>query len=119
MSKRSTQPVFWLLFGAGGMLSALIGWMLVFITGVAIPLGIFLPPDLLSYDHAAAFSRHWAGKAFLFVVIALFLWHGAHRIFHSLHDLGVPSKAASAIACYGIALMGTLAAGSALLRIGF
>lgn len=119
MSKRSTQPVFWLLFGAGGMLSALIGWMLVFITGIAIPLGIFLRPDLLSYENMLAFHRHWAGKAFVFVVISLFLWHGVHRIFHSLHDLGVHSKTASAIACYGVALMGTLAAASALLRIGF
>jgi fumarate reductase subunit D len=117
--KRSNQPVFWLLFGAGGMLSALIGAMLVFITGIAIPLGIFLPADLLSYENMLAFHRHWAGKAFVFVVISLFLWHGAHRIFHSLHDLGVHSKTASAIACYGIALMGTLAAASALLRIGF
>ena len=117
--KRSNQPVPWLLFGAGGMLSALIGAMLVFITGIAMPLGIFLPGDLLSYDNMLAFHRHWAGKAFVFVVISLFLWHGAHRIFHSLHDLGVHSKTASAIACYGIALMGTLAAASALLRIGF
>lgn len=117
--KRSNQPVFWLLFGAGGMLSALIGAMLVFVTGIAIPLGTFLPPDLLSYENMLAFHRHWAGKSFVFVVISLFLWHGAHRIFHSLHDLGVPSKTASAIACYGIALMGTLAAALALLRIGF
>ena len=119
MTRRSTQPVFWVLFGAGGMLSALIGAMLVFITGIAVPLGIGLPADLLSYDHAHAFARHWAGKAFLFVVISLFLWHGVHRIFHSLHDLGVHAKGASAIACYGIALVGTLAAACALLAIGF
>ena len=117
--KRSTQPIFWLLFGAGGMLSATIGAMLVFITGIAIPLGLLLPPDLFSYDNMLAFHRHWAGKAFTLVVISLFLWHGVHRIFHSLHDLGVRAKTASAIACYGIALMGTLAAAAALLRIGF
>jgi len=115
--KRSTQPVFWLLFGAGGMLSALIGAMLVFITGIAMPLGIALPADALTYDNMLAFHRHWLGKAFTFLVISLFLWHGAHRIFHSLHDFQVPSKSASAIACYGIALMGTVAAAVALLAI--
>lgn len=117
--KRSTQPVFWLLFGAGGMLSATIGAMLVFITGIAMPLGIFLPADLPSYENVLAFHRHWAGKAFMFVVISLFLWHGVHRIFHSLHDFGVPARGASAVACYGVALLGTVAAGFALLAIGF
>ncbi|MEI6722867.1 MAG: fumarate reductase subunit D, partial [Betaproteobacteria bacterium] len=31
--KRSNAPIFWSLFGAGGMLSALTGPALVFITG--------------------------------------------------------------------------------------
>lgn len=112
MSTRSTQPVFWLLFGAGGMLSATVGLAVVFITGIALP-------SWFAYDDALAFARHWAGKGILWAVISLFLWHGAHRIFHSLHDLGIHSKAASAMACYGIALMGTITAASALLRIGF
>ena len=115
--KRSNQPVFWLLFGAGGMLSATIGAMLVFITGIAVPMGL-LPADTLSYENMIAFHRHWAGKAFTFAVISLFLWHGAHRIFHSLHDLGVKARGASVVACYGLALLGTLAAGFALLSIG-
>lgn len=119
MSARSTQPVFWLLFGAGGMLSATIGAVLVFITGIAMPLGLFLPYDLLNYQDMLAFCRHWAGKAFVFAVIALFLWHGAHRIYHSLHDLGIHAKKASALACYGLALLGTLAAAVELARIGF
>jgi fumarate reductase subunit D len=117
--KRSNQPVPWLLFGAGGMLSATIGAMLVFITGIAIPLGLVLPSDLMSYENMLAFHRHWAGKAFTFVMISLFLWHGAHRIFHSLHDLGVHAKTAPAVACYGAALAGTLFAAVALMRIGF
>ena len=115
--KRSMQPVFWLLFGAGGMLSALIGWMLVLVTGLAVPMGA-LPADLLSYDHMIAFHRNWLGKAFTFVVISLFLWHGAHRIFHSLHDFGVHARTASVVACYGLAFLGTAAAGLALLTIG-
>jgi fumarate reductase subunit D len=116
--KRSNQPVFWALFGAGGMLSATIGAMLVFITGIAIPLGLFLPADLMSYDNMIAFHRHWAGKAFTFVVISLFLWHGAHRIFHSLHDLGVKARTGSVVACYGLALLGSIAAGLGLASIG-
>ena len=119
MSRRSWQPVPWLLFGAGGMLSALFGWMLVFITGIALPLGVLFAPDVLTYANALAFARHPLGKVFLLAVITLFLWHGAHRIFHSLHDFGIHAKTASAIACYGVALMATLAAASALLRIGF
>jgi fumarate reductase subunit D len=115
--KRSTQPVFWLLFGAGGMLSATIGAMLVFITGIAMPLGLALPADALDYDSVIAFHRHWAAKAFVFAVISLFLWHGVHRIFHSLHDFGVPARGASALACYGVALLGSVAAAIALVLI--
>ena len=119
MSERSTQPVFWLMFGAGGMLSALFGAALVLVTGILLPRGILFSPDLLSYDNVLAFARNWAGKAFLFVVITFFLWHGTHRIYHSLHDFGIKAKVASQVACYGIALMATIAAASALLRIGF
>jgi fumarate reductase subunit D len=119
VSARSNQPVFWALFGAGGMLSALIGWMLVYITGIDAPAGLAMPAQLLDYDNMIAFERHWAGKAFTILVISLFLWHGAHRIFHSLHDFAVPASGASALACYGLALLGSIAAGLALLVIGF
>jgi fumarate reductase subunit D len=72
----------------------------------------------MSYDNMIAFHRHWAGKASAFAVISLFLWHGAHRIFHSLHDVGVHARTASAVACYGLALLGTLAAGFAVVSVG-
>lgn len=116
--KRSNAPVFWLLFGAGGMLSALLGTALVFITGVAVPLGWPLPPDLLAYPRMLAFAQHGVGKAFLFVVIALFAWHAVHRIFHSLHDLGLRTGALAKALCYGGALLITLIAAVSLLRLG-
>ncbi len=116
--KRSTQPVFWVLFGAGGMLSALVGFALVFVTGVAGPLHL-LPKDLTAYSAVHGFAQNWAGKAFLFVAVSLFLWHGAHRIFHSLHDVGIHSGVLAKLACYGVALLGTLTAAEALLKIGF
>ena len=117
--KRSNAPVFWLLFGAGGMLSALLGTMLVFITGIAVPLGWPLPSDLMSYPRMLALAQHWAGKGFLFVVVALFAWHAAHRIFHSLHDIGVQAGAAAKALCYGAALVITVVAAASLLAIGF
>ncbi len=117
--KRSNAPIFWVLFGAGGMLSALIGAMLVFITGIAAPLGIIMSRDAFSYARVLAFTQHWAGKGLLFVVIALFLWHSAHRIFHSLHDVGVHAGLGAKLLCYGVAMAGTIAAGFSLLRLGW
>jgi len=117
--KRSNAPIFWALFGAGGMLSALFGPMLVFITGLAVPLGLLLPADTMSYPRMLAFAQHWMGKGFIFAVIALFLWHAAHRIFHSLHDIGIHAGLVAKLLCYGSALLGTVIAAYALLVIGF
>jgi fumarate reductase subunit D len=117
--KRSSQPVFWLLFGAGGMLSALVGAMLVFITGVAAPLNLGVRDGFMGYANAFAFAQAPFGKLTLFTVVSLFLWHGVHRIFHSLHDLGMHSGRVARIACYGFALAGTLVALGALAWIGW
>ena len=108
--KRSNAPIFWLLFGAGGMLSALLGTMPAFITGLAVPLGWPLRSDLLSYPRMLAFAQNGVGKDFLFVVIALFTWHAMHRIFHSLHDIGIRTGTAAKLVCYGGALLITAVA---------
>jgi fumarate reductase subunit D len=73
----------------------------------------------MDYPRMLTFAQHWAGKGFAFLVIALFLWHGAHRIFHSLHDLGMRAGTAAKLVCYGVALIGSLGAAYALLAIGF
>ncbi len=117
--KRSNQPVFWLLFGAGGMLSALVGAALVFVTGVAGPLHVLLPRGAFTYESALAFARNPFGKAFLFAAISLFLWHAAHRIYHTLHDLGLPAGLGAKLACYGVAFVATVRAAWVLLGIGF
>lgn len=117
--RRSNAPFFWLLFGAGGMLSALLGTALVFVTGLAVPLGWPLSVDLLSYPRMLAFAQNGLGKAFLFVVVSLFAWHAVHRIFHSLHDVGVHAGTAAKLVCYGTALAVTIVAASSLLAVGF
>lgn len=119
MIKRSNAPVFWLLFGAGGMLCALLGTVLVLITGLAAPLGWGLPADWMHYSRALVFGQHWLSKGFLFVVISLFAWHAVHRIFHSLHDLDIPTSTAAKLACYGSALAITIMTGASLFSLGW
>jgi len=113
-TRRSNAPIYWSLFGAGGMLSALIGPALVFITGIAVPLGFLLSPDTMSYARMLAFAGNWAGKAIAFAVVSLFMWHAVHRIFHSLHDFGIRTGALASLICYGGALAVTVIAGWAL-----
>lgn len=117
--KRSNAPIFWGLFGAGGMLSALFGPVLVFITGLAVPLGFLLPADAMSYGKVLAFAQNFIGKAFIFAVIALFLWHAGHRIFHSLHEIGIHQGLFAKLICYGTAFVATLISAGLLLGLGF
>ena len=117
--KRSNAPIFWGLFGAGGMLAALFGPMLVFITGIAVPLGLLLPAGTMSYSNMLAFAQNFIGKGFIFVVISLFLWHAAHRIFHSLHELGIHAGMGAKLLTYGVALVATLVSAGVLLGLGF
>lgn len=117
--KRSNAPIFWGLFGAGGMLSALLGPVLVLITGLAVPMGLLFGVDAMSYANMLAFAQHWLGKAFLFAIVSLFLWHAGHRIFHSLHDVGIHTGPGAKAVCYGGALLGTVIAALSLLSMGF
>lgn len=108
MMKRSNEPVFWSLFGAGGVVVAFILPVLIFITGVAVPLG-FISPEVMAYDRTHAFATCWTGKLFILAVISLPLWHAAHRIFLSLHDLGIKrGRTVARWLCYGVAALGTV-----------
>jgi fumarate reductase subunit D len=117
--KRSTAPIFWLLFGAGGMLAALTGPALVLITGLAAPTGIGVSPDLMSFARATAFAEHPLGKLLLFGVIALFVWHGAERIYLTLRDMHAGGRLALMRICYGTASALTFITVAALVIIGF
>ncbi|MBZ8140692.1 fumarate reductase subunit FrdD [Rubrivivax gelatinosus] len=117
--RRSHEPIFWSLFGAGGMLSALVGPALILITGVLAPLAIVLGPDALGYANMLAFVHHPLGKLVVLAVIALFLFHGCHRMLHSLHDLGVHAGRGAAVFFYGFATAGSLVCAALLFTIGF
>ncbi|WP_354623338.1 fumarate reductase subunit FrdD [Psychromonas sp. MME2] len=85
---RSHEPIFWGLFGAGGMLTAFITPIMILITGILVPLGI-INQENLSYEKLHGFATTWYGAVIVFILVALPLWHTLHRIFHALHDLGI------------------------------
>ena len=115
--KRSNAPIFWLLFGGGGVLAALFGTILVFITGIASPLGWL--GRTMSYEHMLAFARNPIGKLFVLAIVSLFAWHAAHRILCTLHDVGIHKGLLAKSLCYGAALVVTLVTALNLLRVGF
>jgi len=117
--KRSNEPIFWSLFGAGGILSALIGVALVFVTGIGVPLALLVSEELMQYQRMLGFAQHWLGKIIVFAIIVLFLWHAALRIFHLLHDFGVHAGTAARVICYGLTLLCTIAVMYLLLILGF
>jgi len=100
--KRSNKPIFWSLFGAGGMLSALIGPVLIYKTG--------FNPQSLAYERVLLLAQNGFGKLAVLAVIGLFLFHGCHRLYHSLHDFGIHVGPGLKAAFHGFAAAGTLAA---------
>jgi len=117
--KRSISPIFWLLFGAGGMLSALFGPALILITGLLAPTGYGLPESFESYGHALAFAQNPIGKLVLLAVVSLFFWHGAERLYLTLKDMRAGPLLVLKFATYGVAAVVTLATFALLLAIGF
>ena len=109
MLKRHPEPLLWLLFSAGGVASALVFPILLFLFGVAFPLGWLAPPDHASL---AGVLGSPLTRIVLFAVCALSLFHSAHRLRYTLYD-GLQIKHLNeviAIACYGGAIAGTAAA---------
>jgi len=100
------------------MLAALFGSALVWVTGLGGPLGWAGGLHGLDYATVAAIARHPLGKLLLFGFTALFAWHAAHRLLHSLHDVGIALSAGTKALCYGTAAAITLVALFALASIG-
>jgi fumarate reductase subunit D len=107
MAKRSpAEAVAWLLFSAGGMVSALVAPVLLLLFGVLVPLGLVAP----DHAHLAGVLGHPLTRIALLVVCVLSLLHWAHRFRYTLFDglqlqrLRMPINLAS----YGVALAGSL-----------
>lgn len=100
----------WLPFAAGGTVAAFL-LPAVMLAALLVSLGA-LPADALSHDRIQALVGHPAGKLAILVVLALPLWHAAHRLRMTLQDLGVRRPGARRLVarlCYGVATLATAA----------
>jgi fumarate reductase subunit D len=112
--RRSPEPFAWLLFSAGGTVTALMFPVLVFLFGIAIPLG-WTTPD---HGHLFAVVQNPVTKLVLFGLCVLALFHWAHRFRYTLYD-GLQLKRLSGpiiTVCYGGAVVGSVLAAVVVLR---
>ena len=111
---KTMEPFWWSLFSAGGVVAAFLVPVHLFLHGLAVPLG------WVSVSHARllALVGQPLIKVYLFVLIALPLYHWAHRFRFILEDLGLHGvRAPLAVLCYGSAIVGTVATLWVLIRI--
>jgi fumarate reductase subunit D len=113
---QSKKPVVWGLFAAGGTVAAFVVPVLILITCLAVPFGL-LPADTLSYERALGLVQHPFSKLVTFAVLFLVIWHAAHRMRITAHDLGARADTLVMLICYGIAAAGSMLMLIALLRI--
>jgi fumarate reductase subunit D len=107
MAKRSpVEAIAWLMFSAGGMVSALVAPVLLLVFGLMVPLGLVAP----DHAHLASVLGHPLTRLALLVVCVLSLLHWAHRFRYTLFD-GLQlqrSRTPINVACYGVALAGSV-----------
>ena len=111
---KTSEPFWWSLFSVGGVVAAFLVPVHLFLHGLAIPLG------WVSVSHAKmlALVSQPLVKVYLFVLIALPLYHCFHRLRFILEDLGLHGyRAPLAVLCYGSAIAGTVATLWILLRV--
>ncbi len=106
--KRSNEPIFWLLFGAGGMVSALVFPIIgLLILGFSLDI---IDGSIFSYAWMnQAVSSVW-GKLIFLVLIIFPTWHSAHRMYHTLHDFKIHTGTIHKLFFYGLAALVTILA---------
>ncbi|MEE8170867.1 MAG: fumarate reductase subunit FrdD, partial [Phycisphaerae bacterium] len=98
-------PIWWSLFSAGGVVAAFLIPVTIVVTGIAVPAG------WISTDGLRELVGHPLARLYLFVLISLPMFHGAHRFRHVVAELG-PERLGGilAVVCYGSAVVATVLA---------
>ncbi|MBM7037761.1 fumarate reductase [Vibrio sp. qd031] len=100
--RRSEEPIWWGLFGAGGTWFAMITPVTVLVLGILAPLGI-IDAEAMSYERVADFVTSFIGALFVIGTLALPMWHAMHRLHHGMHDLKIHAGTLGKVLCYFVA----------------
>lgn len=104
--RRSNEPLFWSLFSAGGMVTALLMPALILVTGFLVP------ADFIEYRRLEAIATNPLGRLAVFAIAFLTFFHWAHRFRHVLVELGLRRFGMPiAVVCYLAAVAGSTWAG--------
>lgn len=109
MIQRHPEPFLWMLFSAGGVVSALLMPILVLLFGVAFPLGWLAAP---THEQMRLVLSNPLARLVLFGLCVLSLFHWAHRFRHTLYD-GLQVRHLNevvALVSYGCAVVGSVVA---------
>ena len=104
--KDFSEPFWWALFAAGGMVAAMLMPAAMLAVCILVPLGIAEAP---AWEDIHALFGLWFVRLFLIVFVSLPLFHWAHRFRAAFNDLGfraVPGPVA--VTLYGSAIAGTV-----------
>lgn len=107
-TRRCNEPFFWSLFAAGGTITALLAPALI------VTLGFLVPADQVSFERLHSILTNPLGRLALVGLAGLTLFHAAHRLRHTLLEVGLRRLARPiAVVCYLSALAGSVWAGVA------
>ncbi len=101
LPSRSDEPMYWLMFGAGGMVASIVLPSIMIILIVAGIQGD-VNGGLLNFEQVKGLFGNWFLSICLFGIVFLLSFYALHRMHHSSHDFGIHSKITWYIA-YGTA----------------
>ena len=109
------EPFWWSLFGAGGVVAALLVPAHILVQNLLGAAGA--PVATSDYDRARNLTANPLVRLYLLVLTTLPLFHWAHRFRYYVMDYGLMGgRRVIATLCYGSAVAGTLGAARTLLR---
>ncbi|RUO25484.1 fumarate reductase subunit D [Aliidiomarina minuta] len=102
--KLNAEPLWWVLFSAGGVCFAVVVPAAILFIAILQPLGL-LPQGALDANRADVLLFSLGGFVFIGAVICLPLFHAAHRLRHGLYDLKLGRDNINKYICYGSAAL--------------
>ncbi len=112
----SHKPIVWGLFAAGGTVAAFVLPVILLLSGLGVVIGI-LPAGFLAYENMRTLLGHPLVRLVTFGILFLIVWHAAHRMRITAHDVGIRADTLMAVIFYGIAAACTILLGAALIQL--